>query len=76
MIIRYDPLWKTMEDRNITTYTLIYKMGLSPQTINNLRHNKSITMYTLEKLCQVLECTANDIISFTEDEKRPFPNKE
>lgn len=59
-----EPLWETMKNRNITTYTLIYKLGFSPNTINNLKHNKSITMYTLEKLCSVLECTLNDVLKF------------
>lgn len=67
-MICYDPLWKTMESKNITTYTLIYKLGFSPQTISNLKHNKSITIYTLEKLCRVLQCTPNDVIRFTEEE--------
>lgn len=67
-MVSYDPLWKTMARKNITTYTLIYKSGFSPQTINNLKHNKSITIYTLEKLCKVLDCTPNDILLFTNSE--------
>ncbi len=67
-MISYEPLWKTMKDRNITTYTLINKCGFSSFTINNLKHNKSITMLTLEKLCQVLHCTPNDVVAFSEDE--------
>lgn len=66
-MISYEPLWKTMKDKNITTYTLIYKLGFSAYTITNLRRNKSITMHTLEKLCSVLDCTANDIVKFVED---------
>ena len=66
-MIRYDPLWQTMKDRGVTTYTLIYKMGFSAYTITNLKSNKSITMNTLEKLCKVLQCTPNDIVEFTED---------
>ena len=66
-VVSYNPLWKTMKERNITTYTLIYKLGFSPNTINNLKHNKSITIYTLEKLCTILNCTPNDVIEFTED---------
>lgn len=56
-----------MKDRGITTYTLIYKKGFSAYTITNLKRNKSITMNTLEKLCDVLECTPNDIIEFTKE---------
>lgn len=67
-MVSYDPLWNTMARKNITTYTLIYKLGFSPQTISNLKHNKSITIYTLEKLCRVLDCTPNDVLLFTNDE--------
>ena len=65
-VISYEPLWKTMKDRGVTKYTLIYKMGFSAYTITNLKRNKSITMNTLEKLCKVLQCTPNDIIEFME----------
>lgn len=63
-MICYDPLWATMKKREITTYTLITKYDINSRTINNLRHNKSITMYTLERLCNILNCTPNDIIRF------------
>ena len=66
-MISYEPLWKTMKDRGVTTYTLIYKLGFSAYTITNLRRNKSITMNTLEKLCTVLNCTPNEVVKFTEE---------
>lgn len=47
-MLSYKPLWKTMEKQGITTYTLINKHGINPRTINNLKHDKSITMHTLE----------------------------
>ncbi|MEE0966424.1 MAG: helix-turn-helix transcriptional regulator [Bacilli bacterium] len=56
-----------MQEKGVTTYTLIYKHGFSSRTINNLKHNKGITVYTIEKLCEVLECTPNDIIAFTKE---------
>jgi len=67
-MISYEPLWKTMKERQITTYTLIYKLGFSAYTITNLKRNKSITMNTLEKLCSVLNCTPNDVVKFLEEE--------
>lgn len=66
-MISYEPLWKTMKERNITTYTLIYKLGFSAYTITSLKKNKSITMHTMEKLCKALNGTANDIVQFTEE---------
>ncbi|MBQ3529685.1 MAG: helix-turn-helix transcriptional regulator [Oscillospiraceae bacterium] len=66
-MISYEPLWKTMENCGETTYTLINKYGINPRTINNLKHNKSITMYTLERLCQILDCTPNEVVRFVKD---------
>ena len=66
-MISYDPLWKTMEQKGITTYALINRYGTNPRTIHNLKHNKSITMFTLEKLCMILECQADGIVRFLPD---------
>ncbi len=66
-MICYDPLWRTMKEKGVTTYTLIYKLGFSAYTITNLRRNKSITMNTLERLCAALKCTPNEIVEFTEE---------
>ena len=66
-MLSYAPLWETMEKQNVSTYTLISKHGINPRTINNLKHDKSITMYTLERLCHILHCTPNDIVKFTEE---------
>ena len=65
-MVDYSLLWRTMEQKQITTYTLITKYGINTRTIFNLKHNKGITVYTLEKLCKVLQCTPNDVLQFTE----------
>ncbi len=66
-MVSYEPLWRVMEQRGISTYTLIVKYNINPRTINNLKHNKGITVYTLERLCQILGCTPNDVIAFLPD---------
>ncbi len=66
-MISYEPLWQTMRERGETTYSLINQYGINPRTVNNLKHNRSITMYTLERLCQILHCQAEKIVLFTPD---------
>ena len=66
-MVNYENLWITMEKQNISTYALIHKHGFNPRTIYNLKHNKGITVDTLEKLCKILNCTPNDVISFIEN---------
>lgn len=63
-VISYEPLWKTMAAKGITTYTLISKYGINPRTIHNLKHDRSITLYTMEKLCSILGCQAEGIVTF------------
>jgi len=66
-LISYSPLWKTMEEKGITTYTLINQYGINPRTIHNLKHNKSITLYTVERLCKILDCQAESVVVFIEE---------
>lgn len=63
-MISYEPLWKTMQEKGITTYSLINTHGINPRTVYNLKHNQSITMFTLERLCQILDCQAESIVRF------------
>ncbi len=68
-MISYQPLWDTMKKKGVTTYALIYKHNFSPYTITNLKRGKSITLYTLEKLCKALDCQINDVVAFLPDEE-------
>ena len=62
-IFNYDPLWESMKRNNVTQYQLL-KGGIDNRTLDSLKKNKSITMITLEKLCRIVGCTPNDIVSF------------
>ncbi|MBQ6223105.1 MAG: helix-turn-helix transcriptional regulator [Solobacterium sp.] len=57
-----------MERRHISTYKLIKDYDFSGRTIYNLKHNISITMVTLGRLCKILNCTPNDIVSFIHED--------
>jgi len=63
-IYDYSPLWQTMERQGITQYQLL-KNGIDNKTLDSLKKNKNITMITLEKLCRIIGCTPNDVVTFT-----------
>lgn len=63
IIISYSPLWETMEKKNISQYFLL-KYGIDNKTLDGLKKNRNITMLTLEKLCNIIDCSPNDIIEF------------
>ncbi len=63
-MISYEPLYKTMKEKNITTYTLITKYNLSRSLIDRLKHNKPITTVTLNDLCEIFSCKVEDIMVY------------
>ena len=42
---------------------------ISSSTINRLKHNKPVSIATIEKLCEVLNCDVYDIMEFKSDKK-------
>lgn len=66
-MIVYTPLWKTMKEKGVTTYTLIYKHNISSSTINRLRHNKGVTTQLIDDLCTILQCKVEDVLEFKSD---------
>ena len=66
-MISYAPLWKTMEKRGATTYTLQVKGQISSSTIRRIKANESVSTNTLEALCKILDCSISDIIEYLPD---------
>ena len=63
-MIIYDPFWKTLQNKNISTYTLIHSYKVSSSTISRLRNNQGINTNTLDDLCKILECKVEDILEY------------
>lgn len=66
-MITFNPLWETLKAKNISTYQLIHTYNISRGMLDNLKHNRSITMTTLNQLCNILDCDITDIIKYTKD---------
>ena len=60
------PCWRK---RAKTKYWLYHQLGMSYQNFNRMVNNetKSIRYENIEALCQIFECTPNDLFRFTED---------
>lgn len=68
-MIRYDPLWKTMAQQKVTTYTLRVKHEMSHATVQRLQADMPVSTHTLNKLCTILNCRVEDIIEYVSDEE-------
>ena len=68
-MISYAPLWRTMEKKNASTYTLQVKGGVSSSTIRRMKANQSVSTNTLDALCKILNCKLHDIAEYLPDEE-------
>ena len=66
-MIVFEPLWETLKEKDISQYSLIKNYGVSTGTLDALRQNRSITLNTLNDLCNILDCDVQDIIKFIPD---------
>ncbi len=62
-MLSYEPLWATLQEKGISQYYLL-QHGLDHKTLDSLKKEKNITLLTLEKLCKLIDCTPNDIVTF------------
>lgn len=67
-MISYEPFYKTLKQKGISTYKLVNQYGLSRSLLDRLKHNKPISTITLDDLCKILSCRVEDILLYTEDE--------
>ena len=67
-MIRYAPFYETLLRKNMSEYQLIFKHGLSANTLYRMKQGCTITLKTLDTLCFILDCSVSDIIEYIPDE--------
>ena len=66
-MIKYDRLWKLMQEKGVSTYQLRERCGIDSKTIRRLKANDNMETKTLNKLCAILECNIEDIAEYVKD---------
>lgn len=66
-MITYEKFFELIKKRNISQNELIRQGIIDPRLLNALKHNKSITTNSLNRLCNLLDCKPCDILTFTKD---------
>ncbi len=69
MHISYKPLWHTLIERNMRKEDLRLAAGLTTNMIANMGKGKHISMETLTKICETLDCDISDVIQLEHEEK-------
>lgn len=63
-MIIFDRLWETLKKKNISQYKLIKTYHISTGQLDRLRKNGNVNSYTLNTLCEILDCKLEDIAEY------------
>lgn len=61
----FEPMRAYMKKHGISYYYLA-NQGLDPQTLQRIRHDRTITTDTLGRLCEIMRCQPQDLIAVEE----------
>lgn len=64
MAVKYDKLFHLLIDRKISTAQLAKKAQVSANIITRLKRDEYISIESVEKLCNALDCGVDDILEF------------
>ena len=67
-MIRYDRLWVTLKEKNISQYSLIKDYGIDKAQLQRLRDNAVVKTIILNRLCRILDCRIEDIMEYVPDD--------
>jgi len=68
-MISYNAFWDTLRNRKMSTYMLIEKYNISPNTLTRMRNNEYLSLRTIDDLCKILNCKIQDIAEYIPDTK-------
>ena len=67
MHISYQPLWNTLKERGMRKEDLRLAAGLTTNMIANMGKGKNISMETLVRICEALNCGIMNVIKLEQD---------
>ena len=74
MHISYKSLWHTLVERNMRKEDLRLAAGLTTNMIANMGKGEYISMKTLVRICEALNCGILDVIELEQDKKAEISN--
>ena len=64
MSVSYSKLWKLLVDKRMNKSQLREAAGISTNAVAKLGRNETVSLETLEKICNALDCNIEDVIEF------------
>ncbi len=74
-MIKYDKLWKTMKERQISQYALYTYYDIDRKLLDRFRKNENVEIFTLDRICTILNCNIEDVVEHVPDEAGQQPEE-
>ena len=68
-MLNYSGLWKLLIDKKMNKTQLLELAGISSATMAKMTKGEAVSMETIIKICEVLDCDIANIVSLNSNEK-------
>ena len=68
MAISYRPLWIQLANKGLQKKDVIKRANLTTNVMTSMGKNQTISFKNLEKICNALDCSPNDVFEFVNEE--------
>lgn len=69
MAVSYKKLFHLLIEKELTNAQLMERAGISANIITRLKRNAYVSMESIESICNVMECTVDDILEFVPEKE-------
>lgn len=70
MKISYEPLWITLINHNMNKKDLMQQAHLTTNHIANMGKGQHVSLSTIVKICETLQCDLTDVIALVPDDEQ------
>ncbi|MDR1061912.1 MAG: helix-turn-helix transcriptional regulator [Clostridiales bacterium] len=76
MAVSYKKLWHLLLDKDMNKQDLMRVSKISSSSVAKLSKGVNVSMDTLARICNALECNVSDIMEITPDKREDKANAE
>ncbi len=70
MAVSYKKLWKLLIDRDMKKKDLAVIADISNYTVTKMSKGENVTVDTICKICEALNCNVDDVMEFVKEERK------
>ena len=66
-MISYEPLFRTMKEKGVTSYRL-GKLGFPLSNLYAMKRGDNVSTHTINQICKLLGCRVQDVMEYIDED--------